>query len=91
MEKFENIQPPAEWAGCDGVKGTEKVYPASHLTMFIRVSVPFLKKQTKKRWNCACVELFINSLLGWSLGPDGTAEDFGGMSFFKNNSLLLLL
>ena len=47
MEKSENIQPPAEWAGCDGVKGTEKVYPASHLTMFIRVSVPFLKNKQK--------------------------------------------
>ena len=47
MEESENIQPPAEWAGCDGVKGTEKVYPASHLTMFIRVSVPFLKIKIK--------------------------------------------
>ena len=30
-----------------------------------------------------CDELF----LGWPLGPDGTAEDFGGMSF--NNSSVL--
>ena len=38
------MQPPAEWAACDGLKGTEKVYPASHLTMYIRVSVLDLKK-----------------------------------------------
>jgi len=36
LDKSENIQPPAEWAACDGLKGTEKVYPASHLTMYIR-------------------------------------------------------
>jgi cytochrome P450 len=36
LAKSENLQPPAEWAACEGLKGTEKVYPASHLTMFIK-------------------------------------------------------
>jgi len=36
LEKSENIQPPPEWATCDGLKATEKVYPATHLTMFVK-------------------------------------------------------
>jgi hypothetical protein len=43
LNKSENLQPPAEWAACDGLKGTEKVYPASHLMMYVRVSVLFLE------------------------------------------------
>ena len=42
LEKSENIQPPAEWAACDGLKATEKVYPTSHLTMYVNVSVIFI-------------------------------------------------
>ena len=78
LEKSENIQPPAEWASCDGLKGSEKVFPASHLTMYIKVSVLFLFLFK----NCVSnfCELFF--LLGWSLGPDGTVEDFGSMSLF---------
>ncbi|KAF8816539.1 cytochrome P450 [Phlegmacium glaucopus] len=36
LDKSENLQPPADWAACDGMKGTEKVVPASHLTLYIR-------------------------------------------------------
>ena len=39
LDKSHNIQPPAEWADCEGLKGTEKVQPGSHLTMFVRVSI----------------------------------------------------
>ena len=35
----ENIQPPPEWAACDGLKATEKVYLAAHLTTHVKVSV----------------------------------------------------
>jgi Cytochrome P450 len=38
LDKSENLQTPAEWASCDGLKGTEKVYPASHLTLYVKVS-----------------------------------------------------
>ena len=38
LEKSENVQPPAEWATCDGLQRTEKVYPATHLTMYVKVS-----------------------------------------------------
>jgi hypothetical protein len=76
LEKSENIQPPAEWAACEGLKAKEKVYPASHLTMNIRVSDFFLYETCKE----IDLVLFI-ILLGWSLGSDGTAEGFGGMSF----------
>ena len=41
LDKTRNIQPPADWASCKGLKGTEKVFPASHLTMYIRVGVFF--------------------------------------------------
>ena len=38
LDKSLNIQPPAEWAStCDGLKGTDKVHPGAHLTMFVRV------------------------------------------------------
>ena len=45
LDKSLNIQPPAEWAGtCDGLKGTDKVHPGSHLTMFVRVSILFFSE-----------------------------------------------
>ena len=44
LDKSNNIQPPAEWATCEGLKGTEKIQPGSHLTMFVRVSVFFFRK-----------------------------------------------
>jgi hypothetical protein len=74
LEKSENIQPPAEWAACGGLKATEKVYPTSHLTMYIKVSVFYVYI-----WNSGlqgnCVIDF--SFEGWPLDPDGTADDFG--------------
>ncbi|KAF8816540.1 cytochrome P450 [Phlegmacium glaucopus] len=36
LDKSENLQPPADWAACDGMKGTEKVVPAAHLTLYVR-------------------------------------------------------
>jgi len=36
LDKSNNVQPPAEWAGCEGLKGTEKVHPGTHLTMFVK-------------------------------------------------------
>ncbi|KAF8959368.1 cytochrome P450 [Flammula alnicola] len=36
LDKSTNIQPPAEWASCGGLKATEKVHPMSHLTMYIK-------------------------------------------------------
>jgi hypothetical protein len=41
LERSENIQPPPEWATCDGLKATEKVCPATHLTMYVKASVSF--------------------------------------------------
>ena len=42
LEKSENIQPPAEWAACDGLKATEKVWPGLHLTMYVKVSIFYI-------------------------------------------------
>jgi hypothetical protein len=39
LEKSQNLQPPVEWAACEGLKGTEKVYPALHLTMYMKVTI----------------------------------------------------
>ncbi|KAF8164780.1 cytochrome P450 [Crassisporium funariophilum] len=36
LEKSENIQPPADWAKCSGLKGTDKVVPAMHLTLYVK-------------------------------------------------------
>jgi len=36
LEKSENLPVPADWASCGGLKGTDKVYPSSHLTMYIK-------------------------------------------------------
>jgi len=36
LDKSLNAQPPADWAACEGLKGTEKVRPGAHLTMFVR-------------------------------------------------------
>ena len=72
LEKSENIQPPAEWAACDGLKGIEKVCLASHLSMYIRVSVFFFFFFFFVR--NYMMDLFY-IYIGWPLGPDGTAED----------------
>jgi hypothetical protein len=44
LDKSHNIQwqPRAEWVTCEGLKGTDKVHPGSHLTMFVRVSIIIL-------------------------------------------------
>ena len=47
LDKSHNIQPPAEWVNCEGLKGTEKVHPGSHLTMFVRVSIFFISMRIK--------------------------------------------
>ena len=39
LEMSENIQPPPEWAACDGLKAMEKVYLAAHFIMYVKVSV----------------------------------------------------
>ena len=72
------MQPPAEWAACDGLKGIEKVCPDSHLSMYIRVSVFFFFFFFFVR--NYMMDLFY-IYIGWPLGSDGTVEDFGGMSF----------
>ena len=34
----EGTRPPESWAGCAGSKGSTKVWPGLHLTMYVRVS-----------------------------------------------------
>lgn len=34
----EGTRPPESWAGCVGSKGSTKVWPGLHLTMYVRVS-----------------------------------------------------
>ena len=41
LDSSANLKTPADWATGDGLKATEKIYPAAHLTMFVRVSVVF--------------------------------------------------
>jgi len=36
LEQSENLQIPTDWAACDGLQGTEKVFPAAHLTMYVK-------------------------------------------------------
>ncbi|KAF8810034.1 cytochrome P450 monooxygenase pc-3, partial [Phlegmacium glaucopus] len=36
LDKSENLQPPADWAACGGLKATEKVCPAWHLTLYVK-------------------------------------------------------
>ncbi|KAF8810023.1 cytochrome P450 [Phlegmacium glaucopus] len=36
LDKSENLQPSADWAVCDDLRATEKVYPASHLTLYVK-------------------------------------------------------
>jgi hypothetical protein len=81
LDKSENIQPPMEWAACDGLKGTEKVYPASHLTMYVKVRALFFFL------NHGIRNYVTPFFLGRSLGTDGAAEDSGGISF--NNQFRL--
>jgi len=30
-------RPPAEWSECKGSKGTDKIWPGVHLTMYVKV------------------------------------------------------
>ena len=39
LEQSENLPIPTDWAACDGLQGTEKVFPAAHLTMYVKVSL----------------------------------------------------
>ena len=84
LDNSANIKTPADWATCDGLKATEKVYPAAHLTMFVRVSVLFLFFF----WEIN--DTFV-VLSGRPLGTDGAAEVVERMSsnrWFKLHSLL---
>ncbi len=31
-------RPPPEWAGAEGQKGAEKIFPKAHLTLYVHVS-----------------------------------------------------
>ena len=33
----EDTNPPAEWSTCSGDKGTTKIWPIAHLTMYVKV------------------------------------------------------
>ncbi|PPQ95842.1 hypothetical protein CVT26_015972 [Gymnopilus dilepis] len=48
-----NLAPPAKWVSASGLKATEKVYPKSHLTMYIN---NYMKKRTA-------------DAAGWTLAP----------------------
>ncbi|KDR74359.1 hypothetical protein GALMADRAFT_580139 [Galerina marginata CBS 339.88] len=37
LDKASNVPPPAEWASFEGLKGTEKIHPLAHLTMYVKV------------------------------------------------------
>ena len=69
LDKSNNVQPPAEWAGCEGLKGTEKVHPGTHLTMFVKVSISisfFTHKEPVR----------LRLLLGRFMGTYGAVGDF---------------
>ena len=76
LEKSENLSIPADWAGCDGLKGTEKVCPSSHLTMYVKASLGFLDQHL-------CEGLMF--CLGRPLGADAASEVLGGLSFDSQN------
>ena len=73
-----NIQPPAEWASCDGLKGTDKVQLASHLNMYIKVSILFRPHEIK-----ICVTGLSLSFLGRALGIYGAVELIRGIRRHK--------
>jgi hypothetical protein len=74
LDKSNNLQPPAEWADCEGLKGTEKVQPGAHLTMFVRVSIISFIKRTHEIKICVTDSFFF---LGRPLGTYGAVEDIG--------------
>lgn len=53
-----NSLPPPEWAGAEGRKGIEKIFPKSHLTIYVAVSIPMTVTYS--------VKLII--FIGWTLG-----------------------
>ena len=60
------------------MKATEKVCPAAHLTMYVRVS--FLFSFFFFFWGSNGIKdafVFVVSLVGWSLGTDGVDEIVG--------------
>ena len=61
LEMSENVQPPPEWAACDGLKATEKVYLAAALITYVKVSVFSWNLRTSVWWSC---------FLGWPLGAN---------------------
>ena len=71
LDKSENLQIPTEWATCEGLQGTEKVFPATHLTLHVKVSFIFVINRDQD----LCDELLIFS--GWPLGKDGAVEVVG--------------
>lgn len=38
LDDANNVKPPADWAGCDGLKGKDKIVPGAHLTLYVKVS-----------------------------------------------------
>jgi hypothetical protein len=60
LDKSNNLQPPAEWAACEGLKGTEKVQPGAHLTMFVRVSIISFIKRTHEIKICVTDSFFFS-------------------------------
>ena len=66
LEQSENLKTPAEWAGCDGLKGTEKVFPASHLTMYIKVCGAFIGTNGIRTSNLVCFSLRAVFGYGWN-------------------------
>jgi len=42
LDNASNVKPPSGWAGCEGLKGTEKVYANTHITMYVKVGTNIL-------------------------------------------------
>jgi len=47
LDQTNNMKPPADWAGCDGLKGRDKVVPGAHLTMYVKGGLWVKMKEVK--------------------------------------------
>ena len=73
LEQSENLLTPVEWAACEGLKGTEKVVPTSHLTMYIKVGLFLIQQDQDPCDGLSYVYRVV-------LDMDGASQVFKGIS-----------
>jgi len=47
LDDANNVKPPADWAGCDGLKGKDKIVPGAHLTLYVKGGLWVKMKEVK--------------------------------------------